>query len=95
MIDEAALALARLVELAVAAARDRGAVRWAVTLGPIPDELRDGALSSLRATARRARAAYGPKDSIRDILPAEITEPMLTAIDRLLREIARDELAGQ
>jgi hypothetical protein len=37
----------------------------------------------------RARAAYGPKDSIRDALPADVTEPFLDAIDRLIREINR------
>ena len=45
---------------------------------------------ALRATAMRARAAYGAKDSIRDALPAELTEPFLDAIDRLLREINRE-----
>jgi hypothetical protein len=37
----------------------------------------------------RARAAYGPKDSIRDALPAELTEPFLESIDRLIRELNR------
>jgi hypothetical protein len=37
----------------------------------------------------RARAAYGPKDSIRDALPSDVTEPFLDALDRLLREINR------
>jgi hypothetical protein len=37
----------------------------------------------------RARAAYGPKDSIRDALPPDVTEPFLDSIDRLLREINR------
>jgi hypothetical protein len=36
-----------------------------------------------------ARAAYGPKDSVRDALPPDATEPFLTAIDRLIRELAR------
>ena len=31
----------------------------------------------------RARAAYGAKDSVRDALPADLTEPFLDAIDRL------------
>ena len=35
----------------------------------------------------RARAAFGPKDSIRDALPSDLTEPFLDAIDRLLREM--------
>jgi hypothetical protein len=40
----------------------------------------------------RARAAYGPKDSVRDALPASLTEPFLDAVDRLLKAIARYEL---
>ena len=63
--------------------------RWTTYLELLPDRLRDEALPGLRGTAMRARAAYGPKDSIRDVLPAELTEPFLDAIDRLLREINR------
>lgn len=73
------------------AARDLGTERWAAFLAPLPEHLRDDDLRSLRSTALRARAAYGPKDSIREALPAEVTEPFLGAIDRLLRELARDE----
>jgi hypothetical protein len=39
----------------------------------------------------RARAAYGPKDSVRDALPPDVTEPFLDAIDRLMREINRHQ----
>jgi hypothetical protein len=42
-----------------------------------------------RSVAVRCRAAYGPKDSIRDVLPERLTEPFLDAIDRLIREIDR------
>ena len=38
----------------------------------------------------RARAAYGPNDSVRDVLSAHVTEPFLEALDRLLRELARE-----
>ena len=75
------------------AARDRGISRWTDFLGPLPDRLRDDDLTSLRSTALRARAAYGTKDSVRDALPADLTEPFLEAIDRLLRELARREAA--
>ena len=44
---------------------------------------------ALRATATRCCAAYGVKDSIRDVLPAELTEPFLDLIDRLIRELNR------
>jgi hypothetical protein len=88
-IDEAALVAARHADRLVAAARDRGISRWTDFLGPLPDRLRDDDLGSLRSTALRARAAYGTKDSVRDALPADLTEPFLEAIDRLLRELAR------
>jgi hypothetical protein len=88
-IDDAALLAAWHADRLVAAARDRGISRWAEFLAPLPDRLRDDELASLRSTALRARAAYGPKDSVRDALPGELTEPFLDAIDRLLRELAR------
>ena len=44
----------------------------------------------LRSAAHAGRAAYGPKDSVRDALPPDVTEPFLDAIDRLLRELARE-----
>jgi len=40
----------------------------------------------------RARAAYGPKDSIRETFAAELTEPFLTDLDRLLKALARDAM---
>ncbi len=57
----------------------------------MPDRLRDEGLPGLRSTAMRARAAYGPKDSVRDALPPDVTEPFLEAIDRLMREINRHQ----
>jgi hypothetical protein len=90
-IDDAALLAAWHADRLVAAARDRGISRWADFLAPLPDRLRDDELTSLRSTALRARAAYGPKDSVRDALPGDLTEPFLDAIDRLLRELARRE----
>jgi hypothetical protein len=93
-IDELALIAARHGDRMVDAARDRGADRWVVFLEPLPDRLRDDDLAALRSTALRARAAYGPKDSVRDVLPAEVTEPFLDVIDRLLREINRAAARG-
>jgi len=89
-IDELALAAARHGDRLSAAAHDSGITRWSTFLEPLPDRLRDDDLAGLRAVAMRARAAYGPKDSVRDALPAELTEPFLDAIDRLLRELARE-----
>jgi hypothetical protein len=91
-IDATALEAARAADRALAVARSIGAERWARYLAPLPDRLRDDPIVTLQAVARRARSAYGPKDSIRDALPEEVTEPMLLAVDRLLKALARHEL---
>jgi hypothetical protein len=88
-IDDLAMVAARHADRMLAAARERGSARWVAFLDPIPDRLRDEGLPALRTTVVRARAAYGPKDSIRDALPSDVTEPFLDALDRLLREINR------
>ena len=93
-IDDAALVAARHADRLVRAARERGDERWERFLAPLPDRLRDDELPELRSVARRARAAYGPKDSIRDALPPDITEPFLDALDRLVRELNRRDAAG-
>ncbi len=90
LIDEAALLSARHADRLLAEARTRGLTRWIAYLGPLPDRLRDDEPGSLRATALRCRAAYGVKDSVRDVLPAELTEPFLHSVDRLLRELNRE-----
>ena len=90
-IDEAALAVARAADRVLAAARERGVDRWVRYFERIPDALRDDEIRDLRATATRVRAAYGPKDSVRDVLPADVTEPLLDLTDRLLRTLARRE----
>ena len=91
-VDEAALAAARHADRLLAAAVDMEAARWEAYLRPLPDRLRDGDLRDIRLAAMRARAAYGPKDSIRDALPELLTEPFLESIDRLLKVINRREL---
>ena len=88
-IDDLALAAARAADRVLAGANERGATRWVTFLEPIPDHLRDDEPTALRATAVRARAAYGPKDSIRDAVPPELTEPFLDALDRLIRALDR------
>ncbi len=88
-IDALGLEAARHADRLVQAAQDLGVTRWATYLEPLPEHLRDDEPAALRRTAMRARAAYGPKDSIRDALPADLTEPFLDAIDRLLRELNR------
>ena len=89
VLDAAGLVAARHGDRLLAAAHALGATRWAAFLEPLPDRLRDEEPVALRRTAMRARAAYGVKDSVRDVLPAELTEPFLDAIDRLLRELNR------
>jgi hypothetical protein len=93
-IDDAALLAARHADRLVAAARSSGITRWESYLTPLPDRFRDGDIRDIRSAAMRARAAYGPKDSVRDALPASLTEPFLDAVDRLLKVIARHELRG-
>ena len=88
-IDEAGLVAARHADRLLAAARVTGSARWTAYLEPLPDRLRDDEPGALRATATRCRAAYGVKDSIRDALPPDLTEPFLDSIDRLIRELNR------
>jgi len=91
-VDEAALLVARHADRLLAAAREAGDRRWIAFLEPLPDRLRDDEIRALRTTTARARAAFGPKDSIREALPAELTEPFLDSIDRLQRVLARSAL---
>jgi hypothetical protein len=90
VVDDLALTAARHADRMLAEARERGDARWEKFLEPIPDRLRDDELRALRSTAMRARAAYGPKDSVRDALSEDLTEPFLEALYRLLRELARE-----
>lgn len=89
-IDEAGLIAARHADRLIDEARARGLTRWVAFFEPLPDRLRDDEPVALRATAVRCRAAYGVKDSVRDAMPAELTDPFLDSIDRLLRELNRD-----
>ena len=88
-IDEAALAAARAADRVIGTARDLGADRWVTYLEPLADRLRDDEPRDLRQAALRARAAYGPKDSVRDALSGEVTEPFLESIDRLIKQLNR------
>lgn len=96
-IDAAALAAARHADRLVDAARIAvaagapGASRWAAFLESLPDRLRDAPPTELRSVARRARAAYGPKDSIADVLPADLAIALRDAIDDLVRVLNRQE----
>ena len=83
-----ALAAARGADRLLAAARAGGHERWAQVLAALPGRLRDDPPATLVVTARRARAIYGPKDSIRDVLPDELTLPFRDALDRLIALLA-------
>ncbi len=88
-VDEAGLAAAWHADRVVAALEAARLARWTTYFAPMPERLRDDEPRGLRQVAMRARAAYGPKDSIRDVLPRELTEPFLDSIDRLLKQLAR------
>ena len=94
-IDVAALDAARAADRLLAAARAFGSERWERYFARVPDRLRDDPLSELRRIARVGRSAYGPKDSVRDALPEDVTEPFLKTIDRLLKLLARHELENR
>ena len=86
-VDEAGLIAGRHADRLVAAAESSGVIRWLRYFEGMPDRLRDDEPRSLRQVALRARAAYGPKDSVRDALPADVTEPFLESIDRLIKQL--------
>jgi hypothetical protein len=88
-VDEAGLVAGRHADRIVAAAEAAGATRWLRYFEAMPDRLRDDEPRSLRQVALRARAAFGPKDSVRDVLPPDVTEPFLESIDRLLKQLNR------
>jgi hypothetical protein len=88
-IDEAGLAAARHAERLLETARAIGNARWEAFLAPVPERLRDAPPSDLRVVARRARAAFGPRDSIADVLPWGESMAFRDALDRLLRLLAR------
>src|SRR4051794_15321362 len=90
-VDGPALAAPAGVDKLVADARAREADRWIRYFEALPDRLRDDPLPGLRGAARQVRAAYGPKDSVRDALSPDVTEPALDAVDRLLKAINRWE----
>ena len=91
-IDEAALIAARAADRVATAALERGSARWWTFFEPVPDKLRDDEIRDLRRTALRVRAAFGPRDSIRDVVSPDVTEPLLDAVDRLLKALARGDM---
>jgi hypothetical protein len=90
-LDEAALLVARDVEVLIDAADGAGVARWAAFLAPFPDLLRDAPPADLRTVARRVRAAFGAKDSIADVLPWVPCMTLRDDLDALLRVLSRAE----
>ncbi len=88
-VDEAALRAARQAERLLEAAREVGSARWEAFLAPIPERLRDAPPTELRTIARRARAAYGVKDSIAEVLPWSEAIAFRDSLDVLLRILVR------
>lgn len=88
-VDEAGLVAGRAADRLLASAIAAGADRWVRYFETMPDRLRDDEPRFLRQIALRARAAFGPKDSVRDALPADVTEPFLESIDRLIKQLNR------
>ena len=93
-VDEAALTAARHADRLLAQAIARDATRWVRYFESMPDRLREDEPRALRQVAMRARAAFGPKDSVRDALSEEVSEPFLDAIDRLLKQLNRREVGA-
>ncbi len=89
-IDEAALTAARSADKLLECATERGSQRWADFLALVPDQLRDAGIGELWVVTQRARAAYGHKDSIRESLPGDLTEPFLAQIDLLRKALVRE-----
>lgn len=89
-VDAAALEAARTADKLLESARQKGSQRWTEFLSPVPEQLRDSGLSQLLVVIARTRAAYGHKDSIREVLPEELTEPFRDQLDRLKRAVLRE-----
>jgi len=92
-IDEAGLVAARHADRLLARARSLGSARWESFLAPLPERLRDAPPGELRAVARRARAAFGVKDSIADVLPVDEGARLPRRPGPPVRVVARREAA--
>jgi len=87
-LDEQALAVAAGVRGALAALGDGGDDRWIAWFEPLLGVFEDGDAAALRTATRRARAAFGAKDSVMDAWPDEAAALRLRdAIDRLQRAL--------
>ena len=94
-LDEAALAAAHRAREAIAALRARGATRWVHWFELIQPVLEDGDRADVQVAARRARAAFGAKDSVLDALPDDEALRLRDALDRLLRALDARAARGE
>ncbi len=87
-LDEAALAVARDIRHALVELRTV-APRWATWFDALLPALEDGDRAALEAAAKRARAAYGARDSVLDVWSTPEALQLRDQIDRLQRLLAR------
>jgi hypothetical protein len=88
-LDEAALEVARRVRGALAALGGLGQERWVGYLEPLLPAFEDGDQADLLAACRRARAAFGPRDSLSEAWPSDDAALLRDSIDRLQRLLDR------
>ncbi len=87
-LDEQALAVAAGVRGALGVLREHGQERWVEWFEALLPVFEDGDVAALRIAARRARAAYGAKDSVVDAWPdQEAALRLRDAVDRLQRTL--------
>ncbi len=92
-LDEAALVVARRTRDVLDALRPLDQQRWLTFLEPLVPAFEDGDRVDLQAAARRARAAFGARDSLLDA-GVEQALPLRDAVDRLLLLLDRRRAAG-
>ena len=94
VLDEAALAVARAVRGAIRAL-EGSSPRWATWFEALLPALEDGDRPALETAAKRARAAYGAKDSVMDVWTAPEARQLRDLIDRLQLVLARRGESGE
>lgn len=92
-LDEAALGVARLMRGAVGTLRSGGQERWASYLEPLVPVFEDGDTLDLLRAARRARAAYGARDSVLEAWPSPDAIRLRDGLDVLLVVLERRRAA--
>ncbi len=86
--------VARLVRDATASLRLLGQARWAALFEPLVVAFEDGDRADLLAAARRARAAFGARDSVLDAWDSDDALRLRDALDRLQLLLDRRQARG-